>query len=168
MSWGPGKTTIEDLLHHQKLEHIIANPAEAKHLLNKARVHLHTSLANADADPEIAYDALYAAARKALTALLMQQGLRPTRVGGHEAVIDAVEAQLVPPMGKTLHPYRNLRRMRASGDYLGASSALHSDDVMRDHPAAIAIVEMADKLLSSGTLPVFVPSLRSRNTHSTR
>jgi len=157
MSWGPGKQTIEDLLRHGKLEHTIANPAEARHLLDKARTHLRTALTNADADPEIAYDALYAAARKALTAILVQQGLRPTRTGGHEAVIDAVEAQLVPPMGDTLRPYRNLRRMRASGDYLGATSALHPDDIHRDHPAAVAIVDMADKLISSGSLPVFSP-----------
>ena len=36
----------------------------------------------ADDDPEIAYDALYAAARKALTAVLQQQGLRRTRGSG--------------------------------------------------------------------------------------
>ena len=46
----------------------------------------------ADDDPEIAYDALYAAARKALTAVLQQQGLRPTQAGGHEAVIQAAGA----------------------------------------------------------------------------
>lgn len=55
----------------------------------KARAHLHTALAVAHDDPKIASDALYAAARKALTALLVQQGLRPTRAGGHEVTIGA-------------------------------------------------------------------------------
>ena len=58
---------------------------------------------------------LYAAARKALTAMLRQQGLRPTRSGGHEAVIVAAEAQLVPPLGEVLRPFRRLRRARGGG-----------------------------------------------------
>lgn len=156
MSWGPGKQTIEDLLRHGKLEHTIANPAEVRYLLDKARTHVATALTTADADPEIAYDALYAAARKALTAILVQQGLRPTRAGGHEAVIDAVEALLVPSMGNTLRTYRSLRRVRASGYSLGAPTALHPDDIQRDHPAAVAIVDMAEKLIGSGSLPAFL------------
>jgi hypothetical protein len=70
VSWEKGREVIEDLLE------------EGRHLLAKARTHLATATATAEADPEIAYDALYAAARKALTALLVEQGLRPTREGG--------------------------------------------------------------------------------------
>ena len=74
----------------------------------KARAHLRTAAAVADDDSEIAYDALYAAARKALTTLLVQQGLRPTRAGGHEVTIEAATAQLVPLLGDVLRPFPRL------------------------------------------------------------
>src|SRR5207249_4896224 len=138
---------VDDLLRRGHLEQVVADPAEARHLLARARTHLSTAAGTAADDPEIAYDALYAAARKALTSLLVEQGLRPTRDGGHEAVIQAAEAQLAPPMGDVLRPYRRLRRRRGQGDYLGAELAIHPDDVDADLPAATAIVDLAEKLL---------------------
>ena len=97
MSWPKGAEVIQELIDHGHLEPVPANPDEAAYLIEKARLHLQTSRSLVEVDPEIAYDALYAAARKALTAVLRQQGLRPTREGGHEVVIRAAEAQLVPP-----------------------------------------------------------------------
>ena len=157
MTWAKGREPIEDLLRRGHLEQVIANPGEARHLISRAQAHLSTAADVADADPEIAYDALCAAARKALTALLVEQGLRPTREGGHEAAIQAAEAQLVPPMGDTLRPYRRLRRRRGQGDYLGAEVAIHADDVRADLPAATAIADLAEKLLATEKLTVFRP-----------
>ena len=65
MSRGNGQDVIEDLLTRRHLEQVPANPDEAQYLLVRSRVHLATTAAMVDADPEIAYDALYAAARKA-------------------------------------------------------------------------------------------------------
>jgi hypothetical protein len=79
MTWAKGRETIEELLRRGHLERVPANEAEAQHLMAKANSHLTTATTVAGTDPEIAYDALYAAARKALAALLIQQGLRPTR-----------------------------------------------------------------------------------------
>ena len=157
MSWEKGRTTIEEMLANGSLEQVAADESEARHLVNRARTHLATAASTAEIDPEIAYDALYAAARKALTAVLVEQGLRPTRTGGHEAAIQAAEAQLVPPMGDTLRPFRRLRRRRAEGDYSGAAVAVHADDVRSDLPAATAIVDMAITLLEADGLTVFVP-----------
>lgn len=112
-----------------------------------------TARREADDDPEIAYDAFYAAARKALTAVLRQQGLRPTRAGGHEAVITAAEAELVPPAGAILRPYRRLRRHRGQGDYLASEGAVQAEDIARDLPAAPAIVDAAAKVVPH--MPVF-------------
>jgi len=64
----------------------------------------------------VAYDALHGANRKALTAILLAQGLRPTRTGGHIAVYDAVHAQLEPPLGRDLATYHRVRRARNAGD----------------------------------------------------
>jgi hypothetical protein len=95
VSWPKGAEVIQELIDHGHLEQVPANPDEAAYLIDKARLHLRTARTLAEVDPEIAYDALYAAARKALTAVLRQQGLRPTREGGHEAVI--------PPGAVTSH-----------------------------------------------------------------
>ena len=153
MSWGKGIDTIERLLAAGHLEPVIANPEEAEYLLDKAGRHLATAAKNADEDPEIAYDVLYAAARKALTAVLIQQGLRPTRAGGHEAVIEAAEAQLVPPLGPVFKPYRRIRKLRAGGDYLASDGAISSDDVRSDLPRATAIVEAAATIVPN--MPVY-------------
>jgi hypothetical protein len=99
VTWEKGRDTLEDLPRRGHLERVPANTDEAEHLMAKADSHLTTAATVASTDPEIAYDALYAAARKALSALLIQQGLRPTRSGGHEVAIEAAYAQLVPPLG---------------------------------------------------------------------
>ena len=137
------------------LERVPADEAEADHLMTKARAHLHTAAGVADTDPEIAYDALYAAARKALTALLIQQGLRPTRAGGHEVTIEAATAQFVPPLGDVLRPFRRIKRRRGEGDYAGSEDQIHPDDIHADLPAATAIVDAAARILQQ--LTVFVP-----------
>jgi hypothetical protein len=93
----------------------------------KANSHLATAAVVAGTDPEIAYDALYAAARKALSALLVQQGLRPTRSGGHEVAIEAAYAQLVPPLGEVLRPFRRIKRRRNDGDYAGSEDQIHEE-----------------------------------------
>lgn len=161
MSWAKGSAVIERLLREGHLERVIADPQEAEHLLTKARTHLTTAAATASDDPEIAYDAVYAAARKALTAVLAQQGLRPTRIGGHEVVIQAAEAQLIPPLGEVLRPFRRLRRLRAGADYLASEGAVSVEDVHADLPAARAIVDAAAKVIPA--MPVFVPGTGSRD-----
>ena len=160
MSWGKGQDVIEDLLNRGHLEQVPANPDEAQYLLGRSRVHLDTAARMVDDDPEIAYDALYAAARKALTAVLRQQGLRPTREGGHEAVIQATEAQLVPPLGAVLRPYRRLRRQRGKADYMASEGAISPDDVLADLPAATAVVTAAEKVVPQ--MPVYVRQRPSR------
>jgi len=155
VSWDKGSDVVNDLLARRHLEPVPADPAEATYLLDRARAHLETAAREADADPEIAYDALYAAARKALTAVLRQQGLRPTREGGHEVVIQVAEAQLVPPLGAVLRPYRRLRRQRGQGDYLASEGAINPEDVRADLPVSRAIVAAAVDVVPH--MPVFVP-----------
>jgi hypothetical protein len=57
----------------------------------------------------------YDAARKAATALLTHQGLRPTTAGGHIAVAEAVRAQFPGVPG--LASLDRLRRRRNQADY---------------------------------------------------
>jgi hypothetical protein len=60
--------------------------AKAKRTLTTA-THITTD------DPESAFVLAYDAARQACTALLAQQGLRPTTTGGHYVVEEVVRAQ---------------------------------------------------------------------------
>jgi len=95
-----------------------------------------------------AYALLYDAARKALTAILENQGLRPTSRGGHLAVYHAVRAQLDPPMGRTLLPFDRMRRRRHDVEYPPAGAPeLASEDVTDDVPKVTALLELAQRVL---------------------
>ncbi len=72
------------------------NRGAADALLDKANTHLQSAAALAATDVELACDALHAANRKALTAFLLVQGLRPTRDAGHTGGYEAVRAQAPP------------------------------------------------------------------------
>lgn len=144
--WGQGSATVDQMLADGRLERVPANPVAAQGLIDKAQTHLGSAAVLAGTDVELAYDALHAANRKALTAVLLAQGLRPTRVAGHVGVYEAVRAQLDPPLGPTLAPYSRIRRARNAGDYLDALPA-SPDDVRADLPLCQAIVDTARKVL---------------------
>lgn len=91
---------------------------------------------------------LYDAARKALAAVLENQGLRATSRGGHIAVREAVSAQLDPPLGAVLRPFDRMRRRRNQLEYPSAASpAITSDEVTRDLPKVEEILEVVAKVL---------------------
>jgi len=85
----------------------------------------------------------YDAARQACTALLAQQGLRPTTRGGHYAVEEAVRAQF----GPLLREFGTLRRRRNELEY-----PEYPDDEATNEEAgdalriAAGIVDAAEKL----------------------
>ncbi|HZL01659.1 MAG TPA: hypothetical protein VFC48_00870, partial [Cellulomonas sp.] len=105
MAWEQGRATVENLIKTGMLERVPPNLSAAQSLVEVAVTHLASALTLAETDTVLAYDALHGANRKALTAILLAQGLRPTRAGGHIAVYDAVHAQLEPPLGRDLATY---------------------------------------------------------------
>ena len=117
MAWEQGRATVENLIKTGMLERVPPNLSAAQSLVEVAVTHLASALTLAETDTVLAYDALHGANRKALTAILLAQGLRPTRAGGHIAVYDAVHAQLEPPLGRDLATYQRVRRARNAGDY---------------------------------------------------
>lgn len=119
-SWGQGRATVDQMLASGQLERVPPNQEGS--------------------------DALHAANRKALTAVLLVQGLRPTRDAGHTGAFEAVRAQLHPPLGPTLAPYTRIRRARNAGDYLDELPAT-ADDIAADLPLCRAIVDMAVKVV---------------------
>ncbi len=99
MTWAQGQATIHAMLADGQLQQVPASRTHADLLLAQAHAHLAAAQAIQDADPTGAYALLYDAARKALVGMLENQGLRPTRRGGHIAAYEAVRAQLDPPLG---------------------------------------------------------------------
>jgi hypothetical protein len=79
--------TVADLLTAGRLEPVPADFATALARLARAEQHLATAAALAGRDNDVAYTSLYDAARKAVTAHLLANGLRvPARPGAHEVV----------------------------------------------------------------------------------
>lgn len=148
MRWQQGRARIEQLLAAGELQRIHPSRPQADRLIEQARAHLASAAAICDDDPPGGYALTYDAARKALTAVLENQGLRPTTLGGHVAVYEAVRAQLDPPMGKMLRPFARMRRLRHDAEYPPANAPeLTTDDVRGDLGNAQAIVDLAVRVL---------------------
>jgi hypothetical protein len=147
-----GRATVDQLIAVGRIEAVPPDLAGAENLVAKARTHLRSAVMLADSDVELAYDALHAANRKALTAVLLAQGLRPTRAAGHTGVHEAVRAQLDPPLGAVLAPYTRVRRARNAGDYLDELPA-QADDVLADRVLCEAIVDVAARVI--GRMPTY-------------
>jgi hypothetical protein len=113
--WRKGEETIARLLDKQHLQKVTADSATAEALVTMADHHVQSATVLCDSDPEGAFSLAYDAARKAATALLAHQGLRPTTAGGHIAVVEATSAQF-PGVGG-LKSIDRLRRRRNQGEY---------------------------------------------------
>ena len=91
MSWAIGRETILAMLDAGDLEQVTPNAEFAQALIDKARKHLATADLLQDTDLEIAFDALYTAARLSVTALLATQRLRPTTRAATSATSERCE-----------------------------------------------------------------------------
>jgi HEPN domain len=148
MRWEQGRTTIERMLADGELQRIPANRVQADRLLQQARNHIASAEDICTDDPSGGYALAYDAARKALTAVLENQGLRPTSRGGHIAVYEAVRAQLDPPMGKVLRPFNRMRLRRHDAEYPPADAPeLTPEDVRDDLGDARAMLDLAARVL---------------------
>lgn len=148
MRWQQGRARLDGMLDRGEIERVPPGRQHAEHLLDQARRHLASAKGIATSDPTGAYQLLYDAARKALGAVLENQGLRATSRGGHIAVLDAVSAQLDPPLGQILRPFDRLRRRRNQAEYpSGEQPAFQAEDVERDLPKVLGMVEAAAKVL---------------------
>lgn len=148
MRWDQGRGEVDALLARGHLQRVVASRDHADLLVRQARAHLAAAAAVAEFDPPGAYALAYDAARKALTAILENQGVRPTRSGGHLAAFHAVRAQLVPPMADVLSPFDRIRRTRNETEYpAGDRPELTADDVLEDQAICQAIVQLADRVL---------------------
>ncbi len=148
MSWEQGRSGLDRMLADAELQRVPPSRDQADSLIAQARIHLASAAAICDQDPPGAYALVYDAARKALTAILENQGLRPTTRGGHLAAYDAVRAQLDPPLGKILRPFDRMRRQRHDAEYPPVSAPpLTADDVREDIPKVTEIISVSERVL---------------------
>lgn len=154
LRWDKGRDTMDGLIDNRQIEQVAANLDHAHLLLERARRHVTSAATLRDDDPDQAFTSAYDAARKALTACLAVQGLRPTSRGGHLAAYDAAMAQFVPPMGATLKRFDWMRRTRNDSEYPDFDTPeISIDDVDEAIEAAGAILDLADRLVP--TLPPY-------------
>jgi hypothetical protein len=148
MTWGQGRADVERLVAEGRLQRVPASPEQANFLLGQAEKHWRSAAAIADVDPPGAYQLAYDAARKALTAVLENQGLRPTAAGGHVVVYAAVRAQLDPPSGRTVRPFDRMRRNRNRSEYPSLDSApIDEHMVIAMLPQVRALLDLAAGVL---------------------
>ena len=148
MRWNQGREVIDGLIADGLVERVAPSREHADRLIALAYAHLSSATAICAQDPAGGYAMTYDAARKALTAVLQNQGLRPTTRGGHLAVYQVVRAQLSPPLGDVLMPFDRMRRQRHDVEYPPVDAPeLTEADVREDIPKARALVQLAAKVL---------------------
>jgi hypothetical protein len=108
---------IAELLDSGRLQVVPADRVVAELRLARAAHHLTTAATLIAVDAEVAYNALYDAARKSVTAHMLTHGLRaPSGAGAHEAVgIYAIER--IPDATGGIAQYQRLRRTRNRSEY---------------------------------------------------
>lgn len=108
---------VDALLESGALSRVPANRDLAREYLTHARRHLSLSQKGVDDDAVGAFQLAYDASRKALAAVLIAQGLRPTFRGGHIVLQDVVAAQFTPAIDDVVRGFRRMRRVRNESEY---------------------------------------------------
>jgi hypothetical protein len=136
------------MLERREVERVPPSRDHADKLLAQARDHLDSAELVAKTDAVGAYQMLYDAARKALCAILENEGLRATSRGGHIAVFEAITAQLDPPLGQVLRPFDRMRRRRNDAEYPNQHSpSINADDALREVPRVKGILDLAANVI---------------------
>ena len=146
--WDRGRAEIDRLIDRSRLTRVIANRGLAEAHLVQARTHLTAAATLRDLDPAGAFTLTYDAARLALAAILVNQGLKPRGEGAHAVLLEVAIAQLEPPRQNEMREFDWMRRLRNDTQYpdIGRASAT-VDDVDQAIPAAQAIVDRATRLI---------------------
>jgi HEPN domain-containing protein len=113
MKWTRGRATVDQLLAEGRLEPVTGAAADGAMWLVSAGALLESAKRESERNPEAAYVLAYDAARKASTALVVQQGLRPKSAGHHVTVEHVVRAQF----GGPFDGFGALRRRRSEIEY---------------------------------------------------
>ncbi len=106
------KLTVAALLNAGRLERVPGDRDAALSRISKADTHLTTAAALITVDNDMAYTALYDAARKAVAAHMLAHGFRvPARMGAHKAVGIYAE-ETIPDSTGSVADFQRMRRQR--------------------------------------------------------
>ena len=146
--WNQGRSTIDALIDAGELERVPASRQAAEAELVRARTHVSSARQLLATDPEGAYTLAYDAARRALAAVLQNQGLRATSRGGHTVIYEAVRAQLDPPLGSSLRPFNRMRARRNEVEYRSSEApVVTSEEVEADLTKVESLIQIAEKAI---------------------
>jgi HEPN domain-containing protein len=136
-------TRIDELRASDYLQDVRPDRRRVRRLLDDARRHLDTArVAQERGDLAGAYQLGYDAARKSLTAMLADRGLRARGEGAHAHLIDAVmEIYADTPGIEVISRLDRLRRTRNQAEYAGYW--FDEAEVTRDLLLAEQIVDLA-------------------------
>ena len=152
--WEQGRTVIDALLRQGRLTRVAPNRALADSMLIQARAHLAAAVMVIGLDPQGAFTLTYDAARKALSAILVNQGLRAGGQGAHAALLEAVLAQLDPPLGNVFQAYSWMRPLRNHTEYPQPDRpTAQAADVIEAQPSTAGMIDAAERLLDQ--MPVY-------------
>lgn len=110
---------LSEAIATRDLERVTSNMAAAGDRVNDARRHVRSARALADDDTPLAMAACHDAIRKALTAHMLANGLRPRGgEGAHRIVLDYARTQLGGLIGEgDLEEAKEIRQDRALAEY---------------------------------------------------
>jgi hypothetical protein len=153
-SWQQGRAEIDEYLQLGLLQRVQPDRRIAEYYLSQARSHLLAAKCTLEVDPLASFQTAYDAGRKALAAILENQGLRATSKGGHRIIEDALRAQLVPPLGALVRDFGWMRILRNASEYPSFDRPVaDTDDATKAHAIVAQFIASAEKLLDE--IPVY-------------
>jgi hypothetical protein len=154
LRWEQGRSSIDALLARGQLTRVAPNSGLAESMLDQARAHLASAGMVVKTDPAGAFVLVYDGARKALAAILVNQGLRAGGDGAHAVLLDAVLAQLDPPLDAIFRPFSWMRPLRNHTEYPSPEYPVaQSADVAEAIPAAAEMIDVATRVI--GQMPTY-------------
>jgi hypothetical protein len=153
--WERGADRVEELIARGELQRVSGGEDVVVALLDMSGRHIEAAKKSVDVDQAGAYALAYDAARKASTAVLAHQGLRPTSRGGHIAVVEAVEAQFPGVPG--LKSLDRLRRRRNQAEYPDPAGydPITLDETNEAIAVAVSAVDSSRRLIEQPEIGMF-------------
>lgn len=130
--------SVADLLAAGRLETVPADRTAAGLRVARAELHLKTAALLLGKDNEVAYGSLYDAARKAVTAHMLANGLRVRSAQGAHMAVGDYAVERIPDGTGSMHEFQRIRRRRNRSEY--DDLVLGTQDVAADLQHAEQIV----------------------------
>ena len=147
--WEQGRAQVQRLLDDGRLTRTQPSSDLAASYIATARQRLSAVEAIKMIDPAGAFVLAYDAARLAMAALLINQGLRPRGEGAHAVLLEVVLAQLEPPRQEEFREFSWMRSLRNDTQYPDPDRpTAGADDLKQAKPAAHAIVDRAETIIA--------------------